>query len=98
MVKTVMKLKNNKSTVFTGGGPMLLQHNKARHYTSAAASAVINSTGSKVIPHLPIGWIWHCDFWIFFASLKKHLKGSHFTHNKAFQPDTEKLFQGQPEE
>jgi hypothetical protein len=34
----------------------------------------------------------------FFASLKKHLKGSNFTHNKAVQADTDKLFQRQPEE
>jgi len=31
-------------------------------------------------------------------SLKKHLTGSHFTHNKEVQADREKLFRGQPEE
>jgi hypothetical protein len=39
----------------------------------------------------------HYDFW-FFASLKKYLIGSHFTHNKEVHADTGKLFRGQPEE
>jgi len=94
-----MKLKNNKSTTFTGWGePMLLQHSKARPHISAAASAAMNSTGSEVIPHLSIAWIWHYDFGFFCVLSKNHLTGSHFTHNKEVQADTEKLFRGQPEE
>jgi hypothetical protein len=80
MVKTVMKLKNNKSITLTGGGgePMLLQHNKARPHISAAASAAMNSTGSKVIPHLSIARIWHYDFWFFVVSQEtSHRKSFH---------------------
>lgn len=63
LVKTVMKFKNTKSTTFNWGGgrereSMLLQHSKARPHISAAASAVIENTGSEVIPHLTIAWIW----------------------------------------
>ena len=99
-MKTVMKLKNNKSTTFIGRGgreSMLLQHYKIIPHISAAASVVIENAGSEVIPHLTIARIWHSDF-RFFAHLKKHLTGSHFTHNKQVQADTGKLFQGQSEE
>jgi len=57
---------------------MLLQHIKARPHISAAASAAMNSTGSEVIPHLSIAWIWHCDFWFIAVSQEtSHRKSFH---------------------
>ena len=58
---------------------MLLQHDNARPYTSAATSVAIKSIRFEVVPHPPYSLdLTPSDLWLLRA-LKKHLRGKHCT-------------------
>jgi hypothetical protein len=90
LVKTVMRLKNNKSTAsFTGRGKPKLQHNKVRPHITATASAAIAMDLKLFYTSLRPG------FGTVTSGFRSSQEASHrnyFTHNKEVQADTGKLF------
>jgi histone-lysine N-methyltransferase SETMAR len=96
-VQTIRKLKQRINRVRRDKKPMILQHDNARPHTSVFTKAALDNFGFQVLAHPPYSPdLAPSDFWLF-GTLKKYLRGIHFTCDDEIQAATIKWFREQPE-
>jgi histone-lysine N-methyltransferase SETMAR len=78
--------------------PVLIQHVNTGPHTSVATSVAIESTELEVVPYPPYSPDMALSDFSLLAALKKHLRGVHFTCDKALTAAIGKWFQEKPEE
>jgi histone-lysine N-methyltransferase SETMAR len=97
-VQTLKKLKQRINRVRGDSKPMILQHDNATPHTSFFTKAAVENIGFEVLEHPPYSPdLAPSDYWLF-GTLKKHLKGIHFTSDEEVQAAVSKWFREQPEQ
>jgi transposase len=97
-VKTPKRLKEQITHIHQGKKLVLPQHVNIGPHTSVATSVAVESTELEVVPYPLYSPDLALSGFSLLATLKKHLKGIHFTCNEALPAATGKWFQEQPEE